>query len=162
MTEWEECKLGEIADIQTGPFGSQLHAADYVACGIPSIMPTNIGTRLEINHAGIACITESDAKRLGRYLVKDGDIVYSRRGDVEKCAYVTTNESGWLCGTGCLRIRFNQDKVFPGYCAYFLSTDDIKGWVSGNAVGTTMPNLNSTILSNLPLTLPPLPEQRTK
>lgn len=160
MKGWKECKLGEVASIQTGPFGSQLHASDYVQVGIPAIMPTNIGRRLEIIRDKIECITDKDASRLSKYLVKEGDIVYSRRGDVEKCAYISLKEENWLCGTGCLRIRFNIKNVDPKFGAYFLSTDEIKGWVSGNAVGTTMPNLNSTILSNLPLILPPLPEQR--
>jgi type I restriction enzyme S subunit len=160
MSEWKERKLGDFADIQTGPFGSQLHAADYVEVGIPSIMPTNIGPRLEIRTDAIACIKDADAQRLERYLVKENDIVYSRRGDVEKCAFITNKQSGWLCGTGCLRVRFTSEEVDPRFCAFYLSTDEIKGWVSGNAVGTTMPNLNSSILERLPLNLPPLPEQK--
>lgn len=160
MSGWRECKLGDFAEIQTGPFGSQLHAADYVAVGIPSIMPTNIGARLEVRTDSIACIKEDDARRLEKYLVKENDIVYSRRGDVEKCAFITRKQSGWLCGTGCLRVRFNSDAIEPKFCAYYLSTEETKGWVSGNAVGTTMPNLNSSILKRLPLTLPPLPEQK--
>ena len=154
MSEWQQIALGEVADIQTGPFGSQLHSADYVPVGIPSIMPTNIGARLEISRNNIACVTEADAQRLNRYLVKDGDIVYSRRGDVEKCAFITTKEDGWLCGTGCLRIRFESKEIIPKFIAYYLSTDEMKGWVSGNAVGTTMPNLNSSILRKLPLSIP--------
>ena len=160
MSGWRECVLGDVANIQTGPFGSQLHSSDYVPVGIPSIMPTNIGTRLEISKNNIAYITEDDAQRLNKYLVENGDIVYSRRGDVEKCAFITKNESGWLCGTGCLRVRFILDEVSPKFCAYYLSTDEMKGWVSGHAVGTTMPNLNSSILRRLPLILPPLPEQQ--
>lgn len=161
MSEWRQITLGEVADIQTGPFGSQLHSADYVPVGIPSIMPTNIGNRLEVIRRNIACITEEDAQRLDRYIVKDGDIVYSRRGDVEKCAYITKNEDGWLCGTGCLRIRFESKDVIPRFVAYYLSTDEIKGWVSGNAVGTTMPNLNSSILRRLPLSIPSCEEQKS-
>ena len=49
MSEWKEYKLGEIADVQTGPFGSQLHQSDYVDVGIPSIMPVNIGDRMNIS-----------------------------------------------------------------------------------------------------------------
>jgi len=46
--DWEVVTLGEACsrgggDVQTGPFGSQLHASDYVVEGIPSIMPQNIG-----------------------------------------------------------------------------------------------------------------------
>ena len=102
MSEWKEYKLGEIANIQTGPFGSQLHQSDYVDVGIPSIMPVNIGDRMNISTEKIVYITEEDATRLSRYRVQEGDIVYSRRGDVEKCAYIGKAEIGWLCGTGCL------------------------------------------------------------
>src|SRR3712207_4036140 len=89
---WEVTTLGDACqrgggDIQTGPSGSQLHASDYVDDGIPSIMPQNIGdNRIEVQD--IARITEADARRLNRYLVRKGDIVYSRRGDVEKRALV--------------------------------------------------------------------------
>ena len=160
-SRWKELKLGDVAEIQTGPFGSQLHASDYVSFGTPSIMPTNIGNRLEILTNEISFVDPKDIERLKRYTVKTGDIVYSRRGDVEKCAFITANEEGWLCGTGCLRIRFISEKVLPKFCAFYLTMPEIKSWVSGSAVGTTMPNLNSTILKSLPLLIPPLPEQKT-
>ena len=160
MTDWEEYKLGELAEVQTGPFGSQLHASDYKERGIPSIMPTNIGNRLEVNLQNIAYISEEDAKRLSRYLLLDRDIVYSRRGDVEKCAYIGPQQSGWLCGTGCIRIRIDANKAFPKFCAYLLSTPDSKSRILNSAVGTTMSNLNSRILSEVPLLLPSVDEQR--
>ena len=109
MSEWKEYRLGEIADIQTGPFGSQLHQRDYVTVGTPCIMPTNIGTRLNIDTTNIAHVKKEDVERLNRHCVKEGDIIYSRRGDIEKCAYILPENEGWLCGTGCLRIRINRD-----------------------------------------------------
>lgn len=154
MSHWKEYKLGDFVEIQTGPFGSLLHASDYVSEGTPSIMPTNIGSRLNVVTDNIVFINDKDLERLKKYTVKDGDIVYSRRGDVEKCALITKNEEGWLCGTGCLRIRVNRDDLIPQFCAYYLSTPEIKSWVLNSAVGTTMPNLNSSILNDLPLRLP--------
>ena len=90
LASWEVITLGEACirsggNIQTGPFGSQLHASDYVPFGIPSIMPQNIGDN-RVFTEGIARITPEDAARLSRYLVQTGDIVYSRRGDVERRA----------------------------------------------------------------------------
>lgn len=160
MREWKEYKLGDFVEIQTGPFGSLLHASDYVATGIPSIMPTNIGNRLNIISDKLVYIGEKDASRLTKYLVAENDIVYSRRGDVEKCALIQKKQSGWLCGTGCLRIRVVSEKLSPKFCAYYLSTPDIKSWILNSAVGTTMPNLNTEILSDLPLVIPDLAEQK--
>ena len=162
--DWKWEPLGEVCrrgggDIQTGPFGSQLHASDYVAVGVPSIMPQNI-SHDRVDVGGIARITPSDAERLSRYLVKPGDIVYSRRGDVERRALITERESGWLCGTGCLRVRLGEGIADPTYASYFLSHPASREWVVRHAVGATMPNLNSSILGALPFLLPPTTEQR--
>lgn len=157
--EWKEVRLGDIADVQTGPFGSQLHKSDYIAEGIPCIMPTNIGSHLNFIVDGIAHVSEVDANRLSRHLTEFGDIIYARRGDIEKCAYVTTNEEKWLCGTGSLKIRCNNG-VNSRFIAYQLSTAECKKWITGNAVGTTMLNLSKGILSNLPLLVPSHEDQR--
>lgn len=157
--ERKEVRLGDIADVQTGPFGSQLHKSDYIAEGIPCIMPTNIGPHLNFIVDGIAHVSEVDANRLSRHLTEIGDIIYARRGDIEKCAYVTTNEEKWLCGTGCLKIRCNNE-VNSRFIAYLLSTAECKKWITGNAVGTTMLNLSKGILSNLPLLVPSHEDQR--
>ena len=151
------CRRGG-GDIQTGPFGTQLHASDYVAAGVPSIMPQNISND-RVDAEGIARIAPSDAERLSRYLVKPGDIVYSRRGDVERRALITERESGWLCGTGCLRVRFGAGVVDPLYASYFLSHPASREWVVRHAVGATMPNLNTSILGALPFLLPPHNDQ---
>lgn len=162
-TNWDWKPLAEVCgrgggDIQTGPFGSQLHASDYVTAGIPVIMPQNI-SKDRVDADGIARITRGDADRLSRYLVKKGDIVYSRRGDVKRKALITAREDGWLCGTGCLRIRFGKGTVDPVYASYFLSHPAAGEWVVRHAVGATMPNLNTSILGALPFLLPPPEEQ---
>jgi type I restriction enzyme, S subunit len=156
---WEAVTLGEVCargsgDIQTGPFGSQLHASDYVPFGIPSIMPQNIGENRVIVD-GIARIAANDAERLNRYRVRTGDIVYSRRGDVERRALIRSEEDGWLCGTGCLRIRFGSSLVDPLFASFYLGHPAVRAWIVRHAVGATMPNLNTSILSALPFGVPP-------
>ena len=161
---WEVTTLGEVCvqgggGIQTGPFGSQLHASDYVPEGIPSIMPQNIGDNRIVTD-GIARISDADSGRLRRYLVRPGDIVYSRRGDVERRALVRDEQDGWLCGTGCLRVRFGEGIVDPTYAAYYLAHPAVRAWITRHAVGATMPNLNTAILSAVPFAKPALHEQR--
>ena len=160
MNRWKIYKLSDIADVQTGPFGNQLHQRDYVDVGTPCIMPCNIGANLDVQTDNIAHLKASDIIRLNKYCVKEGDIIYSRRGDIEKCAYINHLQEGWLCGTGCLRIRPNTSICFPKYLAYLLSTKESKKWIVANAVGTTMLNLNSSILNTMPISLPPLAEQK--
>ncbi len=161
---WEFTTLGEVCqrgggNIQTGPFGSQLHASDYVPVGVPSIMPTNIGEN-RIVEDGIVRITEDDANRLGQHRLRAGDIVYSRRGDVEKRALIREREEGWLCGTGCLKVRLGSGVVDPLFASLFLGHPAIREWIVRHAVGATMPNLNTSIMSAVPFALPPLAEQK--
>ena len=163
-THWQYLPLGDVCklgggNIQTGPFGSQLHASDYVSVGIPSVMPQNIGDN-RIIESEIMRITPQDAKRLSRYLLQPGDIVYSRRGDVERRALVRDHENGWLCGTGCLRVRLGSGYTDPLYTSYYFGHPQVRAWIVGHAVGATMPNLNTSILSALPFVLPPLETQR--
>ena len=101
---WKVSTLAEVCEagggcIQTGPFGTQLHASDYVDAGIPSIMPSDLRDN-RIDAGGIAMVGVEDACRLSTYRVEIGDVVYSRRGDVEKRSLVRAREHGWLCGTG--------------------------------------------------------------
>lgn len=165
MSKWQQTTLGKVlgdggGKIQTGPFGSQLHASDYVESGIPCIMPANMKNS-RVNLFGIAFIAEKDAQRLSHHLVKEGDIVYSRRGDVTQKALIGKTEVGYFCGTGCLLIR-PGDAIDPEFLTYHLSTPSNQSWIVKQAVGATMPSLNTAILSKIPLNLPPNKETQKR
>lgn len=163
-SDWVRTTLGEVCiaqdgSIQTGPFGSQLHTSDYVDIGTPVVMPTNIGDG-GISEEGIARIGQHDLERLAQHQLRLGDIVFSRRGDVTKNALVRRHEVGWLCGTGCLKVRLGEAAVADArFISYSLRQPEIKDWLVRHSVGATMPNLNTGILSAVPVLLPPLREQ---
>ncbi len=165
MSKWQQTTLGEIlhtggGKIQTGPFGSQLHASDYVESGIPCIMPANIkNNRVDLSR--ISFISEKDAQRLSQHLVQEGDIVYSRRGDVTQKVLIKKGQSGYFCGTGCLLVR-PGNAIDPEFLIYHLSTPRNQDWIVKQAVGATMPNLNTGILSAVPLNIPPHKDQQKK
>lgn len=150
--------LGDLVEsgegfIQTGPFGSQLHAHDYVENGIPVVMPQQLGDN-EISEYGMAQINEQDRGRLIRHVMRAGDIVFSRRGDVTRRAYITGKEDGWLCGTGCLLLRLNHPQCDNRYLVRFLGLHETRSYLTQHAIGATMPNLNQRILSSVPVVLP--------
>jgi len=160
-SEWRATTLGEVCKaqggaIQTGPFGSQLHTSDYQQTGAPVVMPTNIGDGGIITD-GIARVGESDVARLSQHKLQLGDVVFSRRGDVTKNALVRSREVGWLCGTGCLKVRLGDESVATAkFISHCLRAPDTKDWLIRHAVGATMPNLNTGILSAVPISLPPM------
>jgi type I restriction enzyme S subunit len=155
---WEATDLAAVCDddkgIQTGPFGSQLHEADYSDGGVPVVMPKDlIGFRIRTD--SIAHIPEATADKLSRHRMKLGDIVYGRRGDIGRRAFIMPHQSGWFCGTGCLRIRPDAKKVNGWYLFNYLGQDDVVKLIAGRAQGVTMPNLNTGLLSSVPISLPP-------
>ena len=157
---WEIAKLGDISkNIQTGPFGSQLHQSDYSECGIPVVMPKDL-VGGKISEESIARVDKTHVERLCRHKIEVGDILYSRRGDVGRCAHVTKKEEGWLCGTGCLRVTIDSEKADSRFVFFQLQHPDTIGWVEKHAVGATMLNLNTTILSSVPIRLPALEIQK--
>ena len=156
MSEWKKVKLGEISQtIQTGPFGSQLHQSDYSVIGIPVVMPKDIIAG-NIEEASIARVEQHHIDRLSRHMISYGDILYARRGDVGKCAFTKQNQEGWLCGTGCLRVTINPDMANPKFVFFQLQKQETIGWITNHAIGSTMLNLNKTILSNAPVEIPSL------
>lgn len=163
-TTWSKKTIGELcADgggkVQTGPFGSQLHRSDYSDDGTPVVMPADIPSG-KIDVSRIARISEAHVQRLARHQLEKGDIVYGRRGDIGRQALVRDENVGWLCGTGCLRIRLGESDVDPEYLHRYLTMPEIVGWIEGQAIGATMPNLNTDILNRVPVYFPKLPIQR--
>ncbi|MBU6257882.1 MAG: restriction endonuclease subunit S [Burkholderiales bacterium] len=155
---WECIDLSDLTkrfggSIQTGPFGSQLHASDYVESGVPVVMPKDIMNR-RASTDSIARIRSTDADRLSRHKLMAGDIVFSRRGDVERHALITDREIGWLCGTGCLLVRPGPGWRSPGFLSMLLDAARARTWLVQHAVGATMPNLNTGILGSVPVVLP--------
>jgi type I restriction enzyme S subunit len=136
--------------IQTGPFGSQLHQSDYTDDGIPTVMPKDIKDG-RIDETSVARVSEQKAAQLSRHLLKPHSIVFPRRGDINKCAYIEASQAGFLCGTGCIKIEVPSTVLLPKFLYYYLGLSHVVEWLERNAVGTTMLNLSAAILGKLPV-----------
>ena len=151
--EWEVKRLGEILKqcggyLQTGPFGSQLHAHEYQVEGVPVVMPQDINDGL-IETEQIARIHEGRADELARHRMRIGDIVIARRGDLSRAASIGETEQGWICGTGCFLLRLGQSALRADFAAYVYRQDFVQRQIAGRAVGTTMPSLNNSVMAGL-------------
>jgi len=148
------------AGIQTGPFGSQLHQEDYVPVGTPIITVEHLGEN-RILHDGVPRVSDRDRDRLSRYLLREGDIVFSRVGSVDRRALVRSAEDGWMFSGRCLRVRPDAQKIDSGYLSYFFGLPTFKEHIRAIAVGATMPSLNTNLLSDVLVPYPQdLSEQR--
>ena len=154
--EWDFLPLRAMAasdrGLQTGPFGSQLHASDYVINGVPVLMPQDMMNGY-VSDAFCARIADERAAELSRHRVQAGDILFARRGDLGRAGLITQHEEGWLCGTGCLRFR-PKNRTVSRYLRHWIAWSTSVRWLNKHAVGQTMLNLNTSILGSLPVALP--------
>lgn len=156
--DWSWFSLSTIAvSIQIGPFGSLLHKADYLSGGTPLVNPSHIlFQRIEPDPN----LTVSDDKlnQLSKYVMQENDIVVGRRGEMGRCAVVTKAEAGWLCGTGSLFVRL-LPSMNPHFFSRILGSQRVKEFLAASSIGTTMQNLNKSILHRVPVPVCSLYEQ---
>ena len=162
-SDFLESSLGSLCNnvggVQTGPFGSQLHQRDYVPTGTPIITVEHLGEN-RITHHDMPHVSDHDRDRLSKYALREGDIVFSRVGSVDRRALVRNTEEGWLFSGRCLRVRPDVKEIDPTYLSYFFGLPAFQEFVRSIAVGAAMPSLNTKILSDVSIFYPPLPAQR--
>ena len=153
-SSWEQRKLGDISDIKTGPFGSTLHADDYVSDGIPIITTEHFKTgALPTDKCGLPQVSENDFNRLSAYILDEGDIVFSRVGSVDINALITPFQRNWLFSGRVLRVR-PQGENSSQFLHTLLETESVRNDIRTRAVGQTMPSINTEILKITSLLLP--------
>ncbi len=165
QTKWTEIKIGDFiesgeAELKTGPFGTQLHASDYVEIGTPVINVRNIGYG-DIREDKLEFIGKETVQRLSSHLLEKDDIVFGRKGAVDRHAFIKDHHSGWFQGSDCLRLRIQSSKLVPRFVSYYFLTERHKEWMFNQCShGATMASLNQRIVGDIPLRLPSIAIQR--
>ena len=154
----EKILLGSIADIQTGPFGSQLHKEDYVEEGTPIVTVEHLGNRV-FTEQNLPMVSDADKERLNKYVLSEGDIVFSRVGSVDRCSYVDSDHSGWMFSGRCLRVR-PYNAIYPLYLYYYFCMESTKQFVRNIAVGATMPSINTRLMGEIEVSVPDIDTQK--
>ncbi len=150
-------RLGDIASLKTGPFGTQFSAKEYTTVGIPVINVKNIGYG-EVIEDELDYVSEQTRDRLSEHILLQGDIVFGRKGSVDRHAYIDEEYAGWLQGSDCIRVRCS-DGINKKYVSHYLKLDHIKKMVNNAAVGSTMASMNTDILKDIEIILPELTTQ---
>ncbi|NOT95390.1 MAG: restriction endonuclease subunit S [Nitrospira sp.] len=147
------------ADYQTGPFGTMLKASEYSSEGSPLISVGEIREGFFTIHDHTPRVCEKIKLKLPQFVLEEGDIVFGRKGAINRNAIIRKSQAGWFLGSDGIRLRLT-DKHDPGFFSYFLRTTMIGRWLLSNGQGAIMPSLNQKILDRLPLFLPSKSEQQ--
>lgn len=140
-------KLEDFATVKTGPFGSMIHQSDYVSPGVPLINPQHIVNN-KLSPSAEHQISSAKARTLEQYILRPGDIILGRRGQMGRAALVAMSDCPVICGTGCLIVRPHRIEDSVWLWAY-LTGPLATQLLERAAIGATLPNLNSKIVSQL-------------
>lgn len=144
----------QAVEIKTGPFGTQLKASEYVKHGTPVLNVRNLGFP-SVNADKLEMVGDETLERLSAHKLQTGDIVFGRKGAVERHAYISENENGWMQGSDCIRLRVKTASINSRYLSYFFLTPQHRAFmISMCSHGTTMASLNQKIIEMISVPMP--------
>lgn len=159
MTVGELIDNGE-ATLQTGPFGTQLKASEYVPVGVPIINVKNLGYG-DVRVEALDYVNDKTAHRLRVHSLKTDDIVFGRKGSADRHALIRRGQDGWLQGSDCMRLRLKSDRVTSHFLSYYFCTSGHKYWMEAVcAFGATMSTLNHGIVRRISFHAPSIRAQK--
>ena len=114
--------------------------------------------RLELTDLDQMHFSESEQSRLE---LRANDLLVCEGGSIGRTALWNNEVDGCLYQNHLHRLRAKGDKVYPQFGVYWLwYAFDVAKLYFGRGNVTTIPNLSQSKLAELPVPLPPLPEQK--
>ncbi len=150
----------EPRSIQSGPFGSNLHHAEFRDKGVLAIGIDNVldgafsaGKQHRISH--------EKYKQLKKYSARPLDVLITVMATVGRCCVVPKDVEPAIITKHVYRISVDKELCEPAYLMNALrGCHAVRAQLYGEIQGVTRPGVNGQILRRLGIPLAPLEEQR--
>lgn len=150
---WAWVKLGDIGEVIGGGTPST-SIEEFFDGDIAWITPADLtGFKNKYISKGRRNITETGLKNSSARLIPKGSVLFSSRAPI---GYVVISSNA-LCTNQGFKTVIPNKKVDSEFIYYFLKS--AKQLAEKNASGTTFKEISAKNFANLPIPLPPLPEQ---
>jgi type I restriction enzyme S subunit len=152
---WTVRSIADFCKVRTGPFGTLLKASEYSEQeGVPVISVGEIREGYFRITEETPLVPDAVQRRLPQYLLRTGDVVFGRKGAVERSALIRNEQSGWFLGSDGIAVRPDADEC-PEYIAAQFQSHQVRQWLALNSTGTTMASMNQGVLSRVAIPFPP-------
>jgi type I restriction enzyme S subunit len=156
---WERTTIDDLvaqglAELQTGPFGTQLSASEYTESGTPVINVRNIGFG-DLRTEKLEFVSGEVTERLSRHVLLSGDIVFGRKGAVERHLLVTPLANGFMQGSDCIRLRLSTSRISSPLLSFAFREEPHKNWMLTQCSNkATMASLNQDVIGRISVVIP--------
>jgi type I restriction enzyme S subunit len=159
MSEWRECKLGDLFDVKGGkrlPKGDLL--VDYET-NHPYIRVTDLGNKW-ITKQGLQFVTKEIQKSISRYIVNKDDVILSIVGSIGFTGIISNELDGANLTENCVKFVQKSKDINNHFLYYFLKSPNGQEEIEKRNVGSTQPKLPIYNIKEIPISIPYLPEQK--
>lgn len=137
-------KLFEIAEISSGVY-LQTSPAGTIAC---------LQVKDLLNDSPEATEYKVEySKKLDRYLLRHGDILFASKGYTYLCKVFDSDITA-VASTTLYSIRLRTDSISPDYLCWYLNHPQIVAKIKSEQVGTRTPLIRKQIIENIEILIP--------
>jgi type I restriction enzyme S subunit len=163
MSDWQECKLVDIAEkFAMGPFGSNIKAENFVDFGVPVIRGTNFNFDKFVG-GDFVFLTDEKADQLKSSNCFPGDLVFTHRGTIGQVGLIPEGHfQRYVISQSGMKLSVKKDILDKDFLFYFFKSSVGKHELLQHEAQVGVPSISNplTSLKSVNILLPPLPEQR--
>ena len=99
-----------------------------------------------------------------RHLLQPGDVLFAAKGTKNFAAVYEEHNGLCVASSTFLVIRINdksKSKVLPEFIAWYLNHPNTQKWLKANAIGSALPSISKSVLSDLEISIPSITKQKS-
>lgn len=149
--------------IVSGPFGSNIGSRFFVESGVPVIRGNNLTTDMRrFVDDGFVFITNEKAEELKNCEAFPNDLIFTAAGTLGQVGIIPLDSKypRYIISNKQMRARLDENIILPLFAFLWLSSPEMVEYIEQRNTGSSVPLINLTVLRQLPIPLPPLPEQQ--
>lgn len=159
-SEWKEYRLGDLLDVKGGkrlPLGSNLTKEKN---NHPYIRVRDLGNSKNIYlNSNFEYVDNETQKQISRYTVNTNDIIISIVGTIGLIGKIDKSLNNANLTENCVKL-IDLKGIDYEYLYYYLSSNIGQHEISKGTVGAVQAKLPIKNIRDIPVKLPPLPEQK--